>query len=331
MKRFVIVFSSLVIGLLVTAAAFGQSACELDLVGTWKPASVGADSRLYRFGPDAAFTILSTAQAGARAQPREVASAVYALDDRKAPTVISFKASEPGGSLPQGWTSLQITGHDDASLTYLAPGAQPVRWVKLDPNKYFIVLTARSDVFYDRSGPAFPLLLKLSGDERRIDAVGVYSNQGKRAFGPVPQQAYAAFMQEPRDDSGVMLRLEITAAQYARALKVLHTWARRVREDALLYEDGSLDNVLLVKEAVESLNQCAETIKMYKLNYLFKDDWISDKYASNFIPFQYFKELRRLNATQHVRDAEFASLTRRKAGASGRYAVEADSAEEKLK
>lgn len=328
MKRSVITLSSIFIGLAVTATAFGQTAsCEFDLVGAWEAATADpADKSLYRFGPDFSFTV---SRAGS--EQREIASAVYSLDDPKTPKLISFKAGKEGEDLPQAMpTSMQITGYDDSSLTFVEPGVSaPIRWIKLDPNRYFIVLAARNGVFYDRSGPAFPMLIKRAGARSQIDAVGTYAVKGERAFGTVPQQAYDEFMQEPRDDESVMLRLEINSAQYARALKILHTWERRVQEDALLYEEGSrLNNVLLVKAVVESLNQCAESINMYKLDYLYDNDWIANKYEALFVPFYYFKELQRLNAALHVRDAQFTNLGRRKTGASRHSVAEAGAAKE---
>jgi hypothetical protein len=104
----------------------------------------------------------------------------------------------------------------------------------------------------------------------------------------------------------MMLRLEINQAQYQRGLKILRTWERRVREDALLYPTGThLNNILLVKAVTETLNQCSEDIKLYKLDYLHPEDWISEKYPPQYIPFIYFGELRRLNEARHVRDEEF--------------------------
>ncbi|MBO0725552.1 MAG: hypothetical protein J2P52_08130, partial [Blastocatellia bacterium] len=104
-----------------------------------------------------------------------------------------------------------------------------------EPHRHFLVLAGRSGTFYDNSGPAFPMLIRLDGERIQIDAVGVYSIQGKRIFGSVPEVAYEEFMREPRDASDVMLRLEITPGQYERGLKILQTWERRAREGALLY------------------------------------------------------------------------------------------------
>lgn len=174
-----------------------------------------------------------------------------------------------------------------------------------EPHRYFLVLAGRSGTFYDNSGPAFPMLIKLDGERTQVDALGVYSIQGKRIFGPVPEESYREFMKEPRAASDVMLRLEITSAQYARGLKILRTWERRVKEGALLYPDVSLDNILLVKEVTESLNRCGEKeIKLYKLDWDYEDK-ISDNNPPPQVPFLFFKEMKRLNESLHVRDEKF--------------------------
>lgn len=303
MKRSAIFFS-LIVTCLITTSAFGQKGCEPQVVGTWKSASAdGTESVFYRFGPDAKVTVLS----GAGAQLREVASAVYALDDPKAPKSILFKAAKSGGGLVEGTTATEIAAYDDTSLTLVRHGSAPTRLIKVDPYKYFIVLAGRSGTFYDSGGPAFPMMIKTDGRQTQVDAIGIYSLGGNRAFGPIPAETYNEFMKEPRSESDVMLRLEITGAQYERSLKIVRTWERRAREGDLLYTDPYLNNVLFVRQVAESLNQCGERIKMYKLNWML-DDHISDKSRPPVIPFKYFKELRRLNESLHVRDAEFQEL-----------------------
>src|SRR5262245_2109741 len=164
-----------------TAAAgqIGQKGCELSLVGTWKmvsPAaslttSPDADPVLYRFGADATVTVLSRSAPGA--EFREVASAVYAIDNPRSPKAILFKAAKAGGGFEEGTTAVDITAYDDMSFTSVKPGAAPVRWLRVEPHRYFIGFAGRRGTFYDDSGPAFPMLMKLDGRETLIDAVGV--------------------------------------------------------------------------------------------------------------------------------------------------------------
>jgi hypothetical protein len=307
MKRFAIFFSLALICLTATSTAFGQKGCQFNPVGTWKAAaSDGKNSTLYRFTPDARVIVLS--ESGQSSELREIASAAYTLDNPKAPKTILVKADKNGGGFDKGITSMEITGYDDTSLTFVKPGSAPTRWVRVDTNRYFLVLAGRVGTFYDGSGPTFPMLIKMDGQKTQIDAVGTYNVRGYWGFGSIPAETYNEFMKEPRKDSEIMLRLEITAAQYERGLKIVKTWVRRAVNNDLLYPDITMDNILVAKEVTESLNQCGEKFKLYKL------DWSLEDHISNSpldspplgrIPFMYFKELKRLNESLHVSDEKF--------------------------
>jgi hypothetical protein len=307
MKRVTTFSLAILICLCAGGTALGREGCDFNIVGTWKAAASDANSQvLYHFTPDGTLTVLSRPGSKPDSELEVVASAAYQLDDPKAPKSIKLTAIEGGSVFAKGTSLLEVVKYDDASFTCAWPGAGPTRWVKVDPNRYFIVLAARNGVFFDRSGPAFPMMIKVDGQGVRINAVGTYSAAGKRVFGPVPPEAYRDYLREPRTESEVMLRLEINSAQYERGLNILLEWERRVQENALLYPSRTnLNNVLLVKTVAEALNQCSEEVKLYKLNYLHPEDWVSDKYPPPFLPFHYFKELRRLNEARHVRDEAF--------------------------
>jgi hypothetical protein len=305
MKRSAIFFALMLVGLSATTTAFAQKGCEFNISGTWKAASAyDANPILYRFALDGTVTALAASGADPNAELRELATATYQLDNPRAPKTITFGASKEGAGFAAGITSMEITGYDDTSFTCVKPGAGPTRWIKVDPYRYFVVLAGRRGTFYDRSGAAFSMLIKTDREKTQVDAVGIYAAGETRIFGPIPAATYNQFMKEPRTDTDVMLRIEIAAAQYERSMKILATWERRVREDALLYPDVALDNILLVKQVTESLNQCGETLRLYNLDWGINDG-ISDNNRPPHIPFQYFKELRRLNDALHVRDEKF--------------------------
>lgn len=314
MKHAAILFSLIIISITSASTAFGQKGCQLEIVGTWKAESRNkATPILYRFAPDATVTVLSGAGSDASSELREITRATYVLDNPKAPKSIVFQAARAGGDLAEGTTSMQIVGYDDTSFTCVMPGYEPTRWVRVDPNRYFIVLAGRSDTFYDRSGPTFPMLIKMDEAKTEVDAFGIYASRGIPTFGRVPAEIYNEFMKEPARASDVMLRLEITGAQYDRGLKIVRTWERRLREGTLLYPDISMDNILLVKQVTESLNQCGERVKLYNLDWGVEDK-LSDNTRPPLIPFLYFKELRRLNESLHVRDEKFQARRVQQAG-----------------
>jgi hypothetical protein len=317
-RRPIVVLALILACLLSATAAYGQKGCELTIVGTW--ATPDRDNpAFYRFGPDGTVKALSKSEG--KGELREIASASYTLDDPKAPKVVLIREAEGTSGFPLGTTSLDVTGYDDTSVTVKLPGQKPARWSRVDPYRYFMVLAGRIRTFYDGGGPTFPMLIKTDGRKNQIDAVGLYPAKGTYwDFGPVPAETYNQFMKEPRSDSEVMLRLEITSVQYERALKIVRTWERRVRENALLYPDLPMDNILLVKQVTETLNQCGERIKLYKLDWSMADH-ISDAPLDNplltRIPFEYFKELRRLNESLHVGDDKFHAVFGSKSGPQG--------------
>jgi hypothetical protein len=308
MKRAAINSALILIFLTATPAAFGQRGCEFNVVGTWKAEkSDDANPIFYRFTPDTKVAVLSGSGRGS--ELREIASAVQTVDNPKAPKFILVKAEKEGGGFVQGITSMEITGYDDTSLTFVKPGSSPVRWVRVETHRYFIVLAGRMGTFYDGSGPTFPMLIKMDGHQTQVDAVGIYADGGKWVFGTIPAETYNQFMKEPRKDMDVMLRLEITAAQYERGLKVVKTWERRARNNELLYPDLPMDNILLAKQVTETLNLCGEKFNLYKLDWSIEDRISSssprDDNPFTRIPFLYFKELKRLNQSLHVPDEKF--------------------------
>jgi hypothetical protein len=169
--------------------------------------------------------------------------------------------------------------------------------------RHFVVLAGRSEVFYDRSGPAFVMLIKSDAAQVDIGAMGVFPDaDGHASFGAVPASYYETFLRERKGVSEALLRLQVSAPIYERVLGVLRTWERRVREGALLYPDIALSNILLVKQATEELNRCGSTITPYGLDWGL-DDTISENNLARRVPFEYFKVLSVLNRDKHVADA----------------------------
>jgi hypothetical protein len=174
---------------------------------------------------------------------------------------------------------------------------------KSDSQRQFVVLAGRSEVFYEHSGPTFVMLIRESADEAEIGALGIYADShAQPVFGAVPASQYEYFLREPRKSTDVMLRVELDAAQYLRALQVLKRWERRVQERALLYPDIALDNILLVKQVTAELNRCRQVLVPYELDWGLEDG-ISEHNLALRIPFEYFSELKRLNPGAHVPDS----------------------------
>jgi hypothetical protein len=181
---------------------------------------------------------------------------------------------------------------------------QETRWTPSDTQQYYMILAGQTDVFYDRSGPTFVMLQRTAADETDVGAFGIYVGERRQpVFGPVPTNVYERFVSEKRKPADVLLRLSISKPQYDRALQVLQSWERRVRENALLYPEIAMDNILVVKQATEELNRCSDTLVAYELDWGLEDA-ISEHNAASRIPYEYFRELARLNAARHVPDPQ---------------------------
>jgi hypothetical protein len=298
-----------------TATALAQEkSCSFDIVGTWKAQLSPTQVILYRFDSKGEVTVLSDSGTG---EPEQTATAKYEVNKELGiPETISFRATGKNRIFGSIKKTMKVVKYDDSSITCEIPGMGTTRWTRVDSDRYFIVLSARKGEFYNTSGSAFPMVIKLAGGVPTIDAFGVYLAKDGRALGTVPPDVYKKYLREARNDSETTLRLEIHSRQYERALKVIKEWERRDREGALLYTTAaetlddatSLNNILVVKAVTETLNQCSEDVNLYPLNYVHKDDWISNKFGSAFVPFYYFKELRQRNEARHIDDKKFQEL-----------------------
>ena len=304
----------ILLGSTATALAQEKKSCSFDLVGTWKAQLSPTEAVLYQFDAKGGVTVLSVS---GTAEPQQIATAKYEVNNELGkPESIAFTASGKNRIFGAVRKTMKIVSYDDTSITCSIPGMETTRWTRVDAHRYFIVLAARQKEFHDDSGSAFPMVIKLAGGAPTIDAFGVYLAKGARAFGTVPPDIYKNYLREGRNDSETTLRLEINSRQYERALKIIKEWERRDREGALLYntaretldEATYLNNILVVKAVTETLNQCSEDVNLHPLNYIQKDDWISDKYSSALVPFFYFKELRERNEARHIGDQKFQEL-----------------------
>ncbi|HJP91363.1 MAG TPA: hypothetical protein VJ875_05380 [Pyrinomonadaceae bacterium] len=303
----------ILVGSTAAALAQQQKVCECNIIGTWKAQISPTEARLYTFDANGVVKVLTVSGSE---KPKEIATAKYKIGgDLSAPEQISFTATGRNRIFGRARTTMKVLLFDDSSLTCQIPDAGTVRWTRVDPDRYFIVLVARKGEFYDESGTSFPMVIKLSGGVPKIDAAGIYSDHGRAAFGTVPTDTYKDYMRDARGDSEVILRLEINSQQYDRALKVVQEWQRRAREGMLPYDKDSalsaplpMNNILLVKAVTETLNLCQNEIDLYKLDYVYPNDWIANEYSPEFIPFFYFKELRKRNEARHIDYKKFQEL-----------------------
>ncbi len=283
-----------------TSLAFGQG-CTAHIAGDWEASVPGAASpNLFHFGTDGIVTVFSSSQPG-----KEMARASYKLDALAAPKTIEFRQVRGAANFPIGFAKMEITYFDSASFTSVKSGSAPIRWSKKDPYKYFVVLAAHRGSPPHHGGPAFAMLIKTSATKAESESFGLYYQDNQRINGPVPEELSRQFLNGHLSDQDTILRLQVTSEEFARSMSIMQTWQRRAREGALLFPEYSYLNIIVpMKEISESLNQCQETINLYKLTWMV-DDELAVHVPEWELAFQYVKKLRQLNEPLNVTDEKF--------------------------
>jgi len=291
-----------------------QKACEFNIAGTWQSTTGGhANPTRLRFDRSGTATVLSHNLTGSGPEWQPSDSSAFKLDNPKAPKAIRLFPKNN----PEQQTTLEITQYDDGAFTTavtVTPDVELTRWVRIDPYRYFVVLAAGKGT-PGYGAPAFAMLIKTDGSQAETEAFGLYPYKDGKvdtvAVADIPEEIRKQFEKEPRDDSAAMLRLEVSAGPFNRAMNILKTWERRARENALLYNIPYLDNAVYLNQLAGSLNDCAETIKLQKLTWRIDDPIISRQNLPQ-VPYFFIQELRTLNRDLHIKDEQFHELLQAK-------------------
>jgi hypothetical protein len=298
-----------------------QKGCQFDIAGTWQSSTDGQVSPArYRFSSSGVMSELSHSAPAKSPGWQTTGKSLYKLDNPKAPQSIVITPADQSDQSTASRT-LPIKTFDDGLFVTAAsaePGAVLTRWTRVDPQRYFVVLAAgKGDPGFGAAG--FAMLINTDGVHTRTDAFGVYPVvhplERYPILGVIPEDIRDEFGHEPLAGAGAMLRLEVTAGPYNRALEVLKTWERRADEDTLLYIAPYLNNAVYLNQLVSSLNEtgvltwrggtpCTETIKLQKLTWSLSDP-IMTKHNMTQTPYYLFKTLRELNGSLHLNDNEF--------------------------
>jgi hypothetical protein len=300
----------------MSPAVSGQDAppvCEFNMVGTWQLTTEGQPNpTLLHFKPNGLVTVLSPNTAAPNSEWQATDWSRYKVDNPKDPKVIRLLPIRKNGEViePTKITEIDITKHDDGAFTSAVTsnaGVELTEWKRLDPYRYFIVLAAAKGT-PGYGAPAFAMLIKTDGRQSETEAFGLYETDPVHHYvemGPISEEIRKKFNSEPRDDSAALLRLEVAAGPFNRAMKILKTWERRARENTLLYQDiPYLNNAVYLNQLAASLNDCAETIKLEKLTWRI-DDPIITKQNLPQVPYFFIKDVRERNKALHVTDDRF--------------------------
>ena len=324
MKRAVFLYSVVFACMAASVIVFGQSkvdpdakkVCPFNIVGLWRSDSASETSNiLFNFSPDGHVTLLEYSS-GALPQDFEVMTSVnYKLIKRAAPKRIEFTALRGNDFFLQGITWWDITEYSDDSFTTLDPlSQQRTRWVREQTHRYFLTLAARAGAL-PSGGPAFAMWTVMDGRNTETEALGVLpteddASQKPPVFGQIPASLYNQIIEgnekekKSKKDEIVIMRFELTEAEYESTHKAYETWDEYVKSRKLPETDPHRNAMRFMKETVDGLNQCGEKIKLHKLTQRERDE-IDSKYRLPQQPLEYIRMTRKSNDEMHITDAMF--------------------------
>lgn len=312
MRRLVFLCSFMFICLITNGIALGQTEarkeCPFNITGTWKAEATPTNPIFFRFAPDGTVTLLSHSTEVPNTDFEVMAEARYQLDKPAAPKRLEIIAARGNEVFSRGTTALEIVEYHDESFTTVHPVSGLTRWIRAQTNRYFLTFAASSGTIQE-GGPAFAMWTKLDGRQTKIDTLGLYLSKGQAGrfvptVGTIPAALYQEFVNESSKPSDVMIRLELTEAEFERTHKVFEIWDKRVRTKTLLYDDPYLNGMEFLRRAAESLNQCREKVELHKLTWSIHDQIVT-KHNLPQHPLEYIRVMRKKNNHLHVTDAMF--------------------------
>jgi hypothetical protein len=294
--------------LLPCVDALGQSdekkACAFNPVGMWRSEVTSETNPVfYGFKRDGSVMVLGHVP-GALPQDFEIMFSVsYKLDDPLAPKSIKFTAKNATDMFRSGTTSLEIVEYSDDSFTTLdAESGSQLRWDRVQTRRCFLTFASRG-AQAQPGASAFVMWTTLDGRKTEIEALGVSQakdNKGKTGpvFSPIPAQLYNEFTTESGKAADVMMRLELTEAEFERSHKLFKTWEKYAQDRALPHGDPYMNGIEFLTRVAEDLNQCDEKLKL-----LASDAAAAKNPDQRMI--EYVRMIRKKNESLHVTDKEF--------------------------
>jgi hypothetical protein len=333
MKRAVFIFSLIVICLAVSRIAFSQSdadrkaradagkVCPFSIVGLWRSVAItGTIPIVFDFSAEGWVALLGPSSDTLPQDFETITTVTYKLDKPAAPGHIEFTADRGNDAFPRGTTSMQILLYSDDSFITVNPvSGHQAEWVRMQTHRYFLTFAARTGTLqHDRS--TFAMLTTLDGRQTKVEALGVQMTKaadGKAlaVFGPIAAELYDQLTDEndrdKKSDKGkkskdeiVLMRLELTAAEFKKTHSVFEVWEKYVKTQALP-RDNPYQNVMeFLRRMAESLDRCDEKLKLQTPTQRERDEIVS-KYDLPQHPVEYVRITRKKNGELHVRDAEF--------------------------
>jgi hypothetical protein len=282
-----------------------KKACSFNIVGMWRSEVTSETNPVfYGFGRDGLVTVFGHVRDALPQDFEMMASIGYKLDDPAAPKRIEFRATHGSDMFRAGTTSMEIVEYGDDGFTTLdTESGIRLRWDRVRTRLYFLTFAARSGSAQP-DGAAFVMWTKLDGRKTEIEALGAYlakDVKGKTGpvFGPIPAQLYNEFTTESEKKSDVMMRMELTEAEFERSYKVFEAWAEFARVAKLPHKDPYLNGMEFLKSVADNLNRCDEKLKLQTI------DGAAAARNPHQQTLEYIRMMRKKNEDLHVTDRDF--------------------------
>ncbi len=316
-------FLSLAACLMVECAVFAQTKadgskveqkpCPFSIIGFWRAEGVTEMSRIFFDFLPAGHIIMMGYSPNTLPQDFEMMESVdYKLDKKSAPKHLEFIAPRGNEAFLPGITILDVVEYSDTSFTTREPATgRQTRWFREQTHRYFLTFAARSGPNGD---PAFVLLTVMDGRNTKIEAIGIQSTKDDTktapVFGPIPAELYEQIREDNekekkiKKDDTVIIRFELTQAEFEKTENTYKLWGKRLKERALPHKDPYQNGMEFLKSAAEGLNQCGQKAKLNRPAQREQEEILS-RYDPPRRMLEYIRILRKKNEELHIDDVEF--------------------------
>jgi hypothetical protein len=277
------------------------AACPVELVGTWKSSDGDAITpRVISFTPDGWANVLNGP--GEQSPLDIVAQVRYQAQPPRDPRRIDFETRRGNDVFPAGTTRWEVTAHtDDAFTTRRSDdtrGTQVV-WTRVPTHRYFLTFAARRDPATGETA-AFVMWTTLGGQKPAYAALGAVSESGgaNARFGRIPPSLAREFATQGDAARDVMMRLELSEAEYLRTQAVYRASAgARVQQSQ---QTPNQQAVNLIEQTVESLNRCG--LRIQPAQALAVANGVGTDLRR---PLELVRSIRKTNDRRHLPDKAF--------------------------
>jgi hypothetical protein len=270
------------------------AACPVEVIGTWRLVSTSEPQpMLVTFGRDGWANVVTVTGAGRPEDFDTIAQLRYQLVPRRDPKRIEFQTPRGNDLFPAGTSSWEISNYTDESLTSRrsdSEAGEQSLWSRLQTHRYFLTFAARDNA------DAFVMWTTLDGHKPAYEALGMTKQGTTARFGRVPEESMQGFARESKRADQVMMRIELSEAEFRRTHQVFEAWNAVLGSDVLAKDDAENQTLALLDAAVQSVNRCGLKLRTTQ-------DGAAALPARR--PGELVRAIRKLNDRRHVPDKVF--------------------------